>query len=89
MTSIRVLNTTEAAKAMGLTPAIMRGMRNLGIGPDYIRMFVGRESGTPSIGYQESDLLDWINAQKVKPKDEIKRRYLGGSGLCEGAPSEE
>jgi len=88
MTNIRVLNTTEAAKALGLTVPVMRGMRNLGIGPDYVKMFVGRESGTPAIGYQESGLIDWINAQKVKPKDELRRKWLGDTGpgdqICGG-----
>jgi len=59
-------------------------MRNLGIGPDYIKMFVGRESGTPAIGYLESDLLAWVEAQKVKPKDELKHRYLGDTADSQG-----
>ena len=80
MRDVKVLNTADAAKALGLTTAILRGMRNLGIGPEYIKMFIGRESGTPAIGYLESDLLAWIEAQKVKPKDEIKQRWLGDSG---------
>ena len=87
MPNVRVLNSQEAAEALGLTPAIMRGMRNLGIGPDYIKMFVGRESGTPAIGYLESDLEVWVESQRVKPKDELRQKWLGDSGPGGGDPS--
>jgi len=76
MPNVKVLNTADAAQALGLTVPTMRGMRSLGIGPDYIKMFTGRESGTPAIGYLESDLLAWVESQRVKPKDEIREKWL-------------
>lgn len=71
----RVLTTDQAAEYLTLTKQTLRNMRRLGIGPKYLEMFVGKESGFPSIGYRVEDLEEWLEAQAVEPAEVIKRRW--------------
>ena len=73
----KVLPAKEAAAYLGLTPRTLRAMRQLGIGPKYIRMFVGRDTGNPSIGYLEEDLDGWIESCRVEPDEGLKDRAGG------------
>ncbi len=73
----KCLKTKQAAAYLGLTPATMRRMRDMGIGPAYIQMEVGYENGLPAFGYLMEDLDAWVLAQRQEPIQAIKSRWLG------------
>lgn len=71
----RVLPQKEAAKYLGLTVKTLRSMRKLGIGPSYIKMFTGRDTGNPTIGYTADCLDDWIDSCRTAPVEALISRY--------------
>jgi hypothetical protein len=72
----RCLKTREAANYLGLSLNAMRHMRQLGIGPAYLRLDIGRGAARP-VAYLLEDLDDWLLAQRKKPAQVIKSRWLG------------
>lgn len=63
-----LLNTKEAARFLGLSPAMLERLRWLGSGPAYLR-----PTGERAIRYRFKDLVDWTEAHRVVPGTEAGR----------------
>lgn len=63
--SDRLLHTKDAARVLGVSPAMLERLRWLGDGPPFIRPTGGR-----LIRYRFSDLLAWIERHRVTPVGE-------------------
>ncbi|MBI4768148.1 MAG: helix-turn-helix domain-containing protein [Deltaproteobacteria bacterium] len=58
---IKYLNDVETAKIAGLSPQTLRNWRQLGRGPNYIKL--GR-----SVRYSLTDLISWLESHKIRPE---------------------
>lgn len=59
------LNESEAGKLIGVVDHTMRKWRQLGIGPEYIRI------SARCVRYRRSDILHWLESRRVKPAHEV------------------
>ena len=59
----RLLCTKNAARILGVSPAMMERLRWLGDGPSYFHPTGGR-----LVRYRLSDLLVWIDRHRVSPR---------------------
>ena len=59
----RILRTPEAAEYVGLSPSTLEKKRLTGDGPRFIRL------GGRSIGYDLSDLNNWLDDQRLASED--------------------
>lgn len=58
---VKYVNDVEAAKIAGLSPQTLRNWRQLGRGPNYIKL--GR-----SVRYSLADLISWLESHKIRPE---------------------
>lgn len=54
--SITLLNTRQAAEALGVCPRTLEGFRTRGGGPAYVK--IGRATR-----YRSQDILDWLESR--------------------------
>jgi len=57
---VKVLNNSEAAALIGVTPATLRFWRCKGRGPRFVKLGEAKQAG---VAYLESDILAWRNAR--------------------------
>lgn len=57
-----LLHTKDAAKLLGLSPAMLERLRWMGEGPPYVHPTGGR-----AVRYRYRDLTDWIERHRVDP----------------------
>lgn len=58
--AVKILNNTEAAAMIGITPATLRFWRCMGRGPKFVKLGAAKQAG---VAYLESDILEWRNAR--------------------------
>ena len=58
-----LLHTKDAAKLLGLSPAMLERMRWQDAGPPYIRPTGGR-----AVRYRFSDLIAWVETHRTDPE---------------------
>jgi DNA-binding transcriptional MerR regulator len=58
----QLVNTSEAAKLLGLQPQTLRLWRNKGVGPRYVRLHGRRGRAL----YDIADVMVWLNQRKFK-----------------------
>jgi len=61
------LSEGAAGKLIGVVDHTMRKWRQLGIGPEYIRI------SARCVRYRRSDILRWLESRRVKPGDDGER----------------
>ena len=59
------LSEGVAGKLIGVTGHAMRKWRQLGIGPEYIRI------SPRCVRYRRHDILRWLESRRVKPAHEV------------------
>ena len=59
------LSEGAAGKFIGVTGHAMRKWRQLGIGPEYIRI------SARCVRYRHNDILRWLESRRVKPAREV------------------
>ncbi len=70
-----VLDTKQTAAFLGTSVSTLERMRVKACGPTYVQAGVKGASGVnQKCLYQIADLLDWINAQKVKGSMQAAKR---------------
>jgi predicted DNA-binding transcriptional regulator AlpA len=57
---VKVLNNSEAAALIGVTPATLRFWRCKGRGPRFVKLGEAKQAG---VAYLESDIVAWRNAR--------------------------
>ncbi|MEX6726117.1 helix-turn-helix transcriptional regulator [Parapedomonas caeni] len=57
---VKVLNNSEAAALIGVTPATLRFWRCKGRGPRFVKLGEAKQAG---VAYLESDILAWRDAR--------------------------
>ncbi len=60
-TKVKYVNDVEAAKIADLSPQTLRNWRQLGRGPNYIKL--GR-----AVRYSLVDLISWLESHKIRPE---------------------
>lgn len=63
------LREGPAGKLIGVTGHAMRKWRQLGIGPEYIRI------SARCVRYRRSDILRWLESRRVKPAHEVSNGH--------------
>lgn len=58
--AVNILNNSEAAAMLGVTPATLRYWRCVGRGPKFVKLGAAKQAG---VAYLESDVLEWRNAR--------------------------
>lgn len=58
--AVKILNNTEAAAMIGVTPATLRYWRCIGRGPRFVKLGQAKQAG---VAYVESDVLEWREAR--------------------------
>ena len=58
--AVKILNNTEAAAMIGITPATLRFWRCMGRGPKFVKLGAAKQAG---VAYLESDILEWRSAR--------------------------
>lgn len=58
--AVNILNNSEAAAMIGVTPATLRYWRCVGRGPKFVKLGAAKQAG---VAYLESDILEWRNAR--------------------------
>jgi predicted DNA-binding transcriptional regulator AlpA len=67
-TSLRALNTTEAAAMMGISPATLRGWKAQRSGPPFIQL------SPRCVRYDHRDIQQYVNERRTVPACENRRR---------------
>ena len=60
---IGLLTTKDAARLLGLSPAMLERWRWMKVGPPFVRPTGGR-----AVRYRWRDLIDWIERNRVDPE---------------------
>lgn len=63
-----LLPTRDAARLLGLSPAMLERLRWLGDGPPFVRPTGGR-----AVRYRREDLTSWVERNRVDPADRKSR----------------
>lgn len=73
MTStVKILNNTEAAALIGVTPATLRFWRCKGRGPRFVKLGEAKQAG---VAYIEADVIDWRNARRFASTSDVTVNY--------------
>ena len=61
---VGLLTTKDAARLLGLSPAMLERWRWMNAGPPFVRPTGGR-----AVRYRWRDLIDWIERNRVDPEE--------------------
>ena len=74
--AVKILNNTEAAAMIGVTPATLRFWRCKGRGPKFVKLGESKQAG---VAYVESDILEWRDERTFRSTSAASVNHPGNA----------